>query len=212
MVLILTSGAGLMRITTVLPTLMSLVALLFSGYSLYESALRAPTLSIFVAPRIDYADRGRPENSRELFVLPITIANSGARGATVLAINLEVFNPRSKRTRKFYAARLGTWAEKPWTPFAPVVLVGRGIYTHALQFEPLPGESGSRLLDQDAGSYTLKLSLDIAAAQGGTLDSASVAPLTFDMQIGELDYRYFQGTGTMEMWATDNKSPVSGQR
>ena len=33
-----------MHITNIMPTLMSLAALLFSGYSLYESALRAPQL------------------------------------------------------------------------------------------------------------------------------------------------------------------------
>lgn len=67
----------------VLPTLMSVMALLFSGYSLYESALRAPQLSIFVAPRIDYTDPDRPEAVREVFIVPLTIANDGARPATV---------------------------------------------------------------------------------------------------------------------------------
>src|SRR4030081_3015979 len=68
-----------MYITNIIPTLMSLVALMFSGYSLYESALRAPQLSIFVAPRIDYTDPDRPEAVREVFILPLTIANDGAQ-------------------------------------------------------------------------------------------------------------------------------------
>ena len=38
--------------------------------------------------------------------------------------------------------------------------------------------SGPRLLDQEGGLYTLNLTVDSAAAQGGTLDTASVAPLT----------------------------------
>ena len=90
----------------VLPTLMSVMALLFSGYSLYESALRAPQLSIFVAPRIDYTDPDRPEAVREVFIVPLTIANDGARSATVQAINLEVVNSRTNQSKAFYAARL----------------------------------------------------------------------------------------------------------
>jgi hypothetical protein len=32
------------------------------------------------------------------------------------------------------------------------------------------------------------------------------------MQIADLDYRYFQGTGTMELWAADYQAPVSLSR
>ena len=68
-----------MHLTNVLPTLMSAVALLFSAFSLYETVLRAPQLAIFVAPRIDYTDPDWPEAVREVFVMPITLANDGAR-------------------------------------------------------------------------------------------------------------------------------------
>ena len=63
-----------MQITNILATLLSAVALLFSAYSLYESALRAPQLSIYVAPRIDYTDPDRPEAPREVFIMPLTIS------------------------------------------------------------------------------------------------------------------------------------------
>ena len=33
-----------------------------------------------------------------------------------------------------------------------------------------------------------------------------------EMQTGDLDYRYFQGSGTMEMWAPDYQAPVSLSR
>src|SRR5262249_41465730 len=178
-----------MHITNIIPMLMSLVALMFSGYSLYESALRAPQLSIFVAPRADYTDPDRPEAVREVFIMPTTIANDGARSATVLAINLEVINPRTKQSKMFYAARLGSWGETPLRPFAPVVLAGKATYSQALQFEPRVGETVPRILDFEAGGYTFKLTLDLAAAGLGS----GVETLQFDMQIGQLDYRYFQG-------------------
>jgi hypothetical protein len=198
-----------MQMTNALPTLMSAMALLFSGYSLYESTLRAPRLSTFVAPRIDYTDPDRPEAVREVFILPLTIANDGARAATVQAVNLEVVNPRSKQTKTFYAARLGSWGETPLRPFTPVVLAGKATYSHALQFEPRAGETVPRVLDQEAGRYTFKLTLDVAAVQGAWFATGTVAPLQFEMEIGDLDYRVFQGTGTLAMWAPDYQSPTS---
>ena len=197
-----------MHVTNVIPMLMSLVALLFSGYSLYESVLRAPQLSVFVAPRIDYTDPDRPEAVREVFVLPITIANDGARAATVLALGLEVANPRTRQSKIFYAARLGVWGETPLRPFAPVVLAGRATFSSAVQFEPRNGETVPRILDQEAGKYAFTLSVDTAAAR--TIPGlAAAAPLRFEMQAGELDYRFFKGTGTMELCAPDYQAPAS---
>jgi hypothetical protein len=70
-----------------------------------------------------------------------------------------------------------------------------------------------RILDQEAGNYAFKLMLETAAArQVAGLPAGAVTPLQFEMQIGELDYRYFQGTGTMEMWAPDYQAPVSLSR
>jgi hypothetical protein len=202
-----------MYITNIMPTLMSLVALMFSGYSLYESALRAPQLSLFVAPRIDYTDPDRPEAVREVFILPLTIANDGARPATVLAINLEVVDPRSQKKKMFYGARLGTWGETPLRPFAPIVLAGRATFSNAVQFEPRNGETVPRIIDSGAGAYAFKLTVETAAARRvAGLPAGAVTPLSFEMQIEELDYRYFSGKGTMEMWAPDYQAPASLSR
>jgi hypothetical protein len=202
-----------MYITNLFPTLMSLVALMFSGFSLYESVLRAPQLSLYVAPRIDYTDPDRPEAVREVFILPLTIANDGARPATVLALNLEVVDPRSQKTKMFYGARLGTWGETPLRPFAPIALAGRATFSSAVQFEPRNGETVPRILDSGAGKYSFKLSVETAAArQIAGLVAGAVRPLEFEMQIEDLDYRYFNGNGTMEMWAPDYRAPASVSR
>jgi hypothetical protein len=202
-----------MYITNIIPTLMSLVALMFSGFSLYEAVLRAPQLSLYVAPRIDYTDPDRPEAVREVFILPLTIANDGARPAAVLALNLEVIDPRSQKKKMFYGARLGTWGETPLRPFAPIVLSGRAIFSNPVQFEPRQGETVPRILDSGAGKYGFKLTVETASArQIAGLIVGAVPPLEFEMQMEDLDYRYFNGNGTMEMWAPDYKAPASVAR
>jgi len=200
-----------MAIAKLAPTLASVVALLFSAYTLYESTLRGARLSIFVAPRIDYTDPDRPEDVREVFILPITVANEGARTGTLLALNLEVTNPRTGQKKMFYAARLGTWGEAPLRPFAPVVLAGRAIFSHPVQFEPRKGETVARILDLEAGKYNFKLTVENVASTGG-LGGGGAVPLEFEMQNERLDYRRFQGTGTMEMWAADYQSSASVPR
>lgn len=189
------------------PTLLSVVALGFSGYSLYESALKAPELTVFVAPRLDYTDPDRPEAVREVFILPMTIANDGTRTVTVLGISLEARNPRTGAIKKFYAARLGTWGEKPPRPFAPIVLTGRASFTQALQFEPQNGETVPRILDSTPGKYELTLKMDTAAA--ASLGTSSPRALKFEVEAGEMDYRYFNGNGTMELWVPDYRAPAS---
>ena len=193
-----------MRIASFASTFVSLTALGFSGYTLYESALKTSSLAVFVAPRIDYTDPDRPEAVREVFILPLTIANDGARTGTVLSMTLTVANPRSRAVKTFYAARLGTWGETPLKPFTPVVLPGRATFSQTVQFEPRNGETVPRILDADGGTYELSLTLEDASASGR-------APvLKFERRIGQLDYRYFNGNGTMEMWAGDYQAAKSG--
>ena len=93
------------------------------------------------------------------------------------------------------------------------MLAGRAIFSQAVQFEPRKGETIPRILDLEAGKYTFKLTAETAAAQrAGGFSAGAATPLEFEMQIERLDYRRFQGVGTMEMWAADYQSAVSVPR
>lgn len=200
-----------MRYATIASTFASLTALGVSGFGLYESSLRAPRLMVYVAPRADYTDPDRPEAVREVIVLPITIANDGARTAAVLAMKLAVTSPVTKSVKTFYAARFGSWGETPLRPFAPVVLAGRASFTQTVQFEPLAGETVARIIDGDGGTYALALTIDEVAA-GETRKPDPPPALTFSLKIGRLDYRYFNGNGTMEMWAPDYQAAAGATK
>ncbi|MGE4129246.1 MAG: hypothetical protein AB7E80_13870 [Hyphomicrobiaceae bacterium] len=185
-------------------TVVSLLALLFSGYSFYESVLRAPEIAVYVPPLLDYTDPDRPDSPLEVFIIPVTLANDGARSGTVLSIDLTVTNPRTGQSKRFYAARVGPWSAEQARPFTPATLAGKGSYSEAVQFFPRVGEDVARILDLEAGAYRLTLTLNTAAAAGPRfISEPRVAPLSFERQIGQLDYRNFNGRGTMEMWAAD---------
>ncbi|MCH9809480.1 MAG: hypothetical protein K0U74_17290 [Alphaproteobacteria bacterium] len=194
-----------------LATVISAVALLFSAYTFYESVMRAPELAIYVPPRIDYTDPDRPDSPFEVFIIPVTLANDGARTGTILSIDLKVTNKRNGDTKMFHAAQLGPWGIQPVKPFAPVALSGRESFSQAVQFFPRQGESVARILDLEPGHYNFEMTLQTASAGGvDFLPAAKIKPLVFERQAGQMDYRKFTGTATMAMWTADYKP--SGSR
>ena len=192
-------------------TILSAFALLFSGYSFYETVLRAPELAIYVPPRIDYTDPDRPDSPYEVFIVPLTLANDGARSGTILSMDLDVTNPRTGQTKRFYGAYVGSYGNKPVKPLTPVALSGKASFSQAVQFIPRVGEKIPRILDFEAGDYRFEIRLNTATT-GSDLPFLApvVKPLRFNMQIGKLNYLFFNGTGTMPMWSKDYRPAKSG--
>jgi hypothetical protein len=182
-------------------TVISAFALIFSGYSFYETVVRAPDLAVFVPPHIRYADPDRPDHPFEIFAIPLTVANDGARTGTAMAIDLEVTNLRSSEVKKFYAANLGSWGQNPERAFTPITLSGKAFYSETVQFYPRVGERVPRILDLEPGKYRLRLVLRDTAS--GNSWARGARPLEFEMQSGQMDYRFFSNNGTMELWAPD---------
>ena len=191
-------------------TIISAFALLFSGYSFYESVLKAPALSVYVPPQIAYTDPDRPTSPFEVFILPVTLANDGARTGTVLSLELKVTNPRTAKSKQFYAAQFGPWGNEPLQPFAPISLAGKAAFSRAVQFLPRKGEAVARIMDLEPGDYTFEITVDMAAA-GNTnwFSGSSVKPLKFKMMTGQMDYRRFNGTGTQQLWSPNYRSAAS---
>jgi hypothetical protein len=125
----------------------SIVSLVISGLSLYETVLRQPRLTIFTGCNWQYG-RG-PGSYDEYFIIPVTVANDGARGGTVLAIELTMEKGgRSKAyAGNFTVAGLD---DKTRQLFAPLAIAGRASATASILFTqrtpsgpPLFGEPGS---------------------------------------------------------------------
>jgi hypothetical protein len=191
--------------------IISALALLFSGYSFYEAVLRAPELAVYVPPRIAYTDPDRPDSPFEVFIIPVTLANDGARTGTILSLDLTVTNTKTGDTKRFYSAQTGTWGTEPVKAYAPVSLPGRVSSSEAVQFFPVADANLPRITNQEGGVYQFELSLNAASKELGVpfLDLRA-KPLKFTMQMGRMDYRLFTRTGTIELWAKGNKPVGNG--
>jgi len=164
-------------------TILSAVALVLSAFSLYEASFKTADIEIYVPPVIQYARDGGGDT--EVFVVPITVTNSGARTGTVLSMELEVQGLKSKRTRRYYSAFLGEHQIDPDAPnrsFAPLSIPGHGTFSDTVRFYPV----GNPLpkLAEEAGDYRFSLSLVIAApARPDLVDrvlGAKPAPVVFE--------------------------------
>jgi len=165
---------------TRLATLVSAFAFAFSGVSFYETVLKQPNISIFVPPVLHYA---RDEGGQvEVFAVPLTITNDGARTGTVLAIDLTVEAPAAGgqpgRSKTFYSAFFGehernTDATKRL--FAPISIAGRASSSETVRFYPqgdvLP------VLIEEGGSYKMRLQVHMARPANPSLIERWFAPV-----------------------------------
>jgi len=150
------SGGG--RITAV----GTVVALAFSGYSLWETSLKQAELSVHVPGVVTYARdttasvETRPSGGFEVLAVPVTIANGGARDAAVVALKLDVKNLKTGLSARFeatYTAEPSFFnpefkAPRTKTPFSALVVAGRSAWRGTIVFYPVSYSNGKALTSE----------------------------------------------------------------
>ncbi len=192
-------GGGLATI------LVSGLALAFSAVSLYETVLRQPELSVYVPPVIHYTR----ERGGEVFAVPVTIANHGARDGVVLSLELEatsntrtkpkvLYSAYSVESEYFERARLQRSAtgglvltkERPKTPFAPLSIAGRANYSGTILFFSKNEESP--FLISGPSELKLTLRLNTSFEDSGWLDrlwAPRTTPASFSVKLQRFNRR-----------------------
>ncbi len=189
-------------------TLLSGVAVLFSGYSLWESSLKTADVQVFVPRVISYAAPYQNTNF-EMISIPVTLSNEGARTGTVLDLDLAVTDPRTKQTKHFYAAELGVWSmertrTRAYESFAPLPLTGRTSRTEQVLFYTRGDDEKPEQIIRQPGPYTFTLTVRQAEDRGvlGLEDAKDAVSVTFERTLPFYDARAFN-EGTISMHAAD---------
>jgi hypothetical protein len=182
-----------------LAAVLSAVALVFSGYSLWETSLKRADVRVFVPAVIQYSAPYQNSNF-EMIALPVTLTNEGARTATILSLELAVTDPRSNATKHFYAADFGRWTMErtrsgAYEPFAPISLAGRESRTLSALFYTRGEEEKPAQLIRDPGAYAFVLTLEQAESNAGI-------SLAFERELRFYDARAFN-SGTLAMYSKD---------
>lgn len=169
-------GRSLFDLGSGLATLVSIVALVFSGYSFYETVLKQAELRVYVPPLI-YMYR---QDFRDVFAIPLTISNDGAQRGTVLSFDLEVTHRETGKAQRFQNLHFGSSPKGDVKLFTPVTVAGGSAYTDVVLFHAL--ETGSFV--ETTGGVTLPLRLNLRMnidSSGAWFAPRQPAPVTFDM-------------------------------
>jgi hypothetical protein len=182
-------------------TVFSAVAVLFSAYSLWESRLKQSDLRVFLPAVIEYSAPYQNSNF-EAIMIPVTISNEGARTGTVLSLELDVTDPKTNKTKRFYAANFGRWTMErtrsgAYQPFAPIALAGYSSRTETVQFYTRGEQEQPPYLIREPQVYRFTMTLrDVANDQRAPLT------LSFERELLYFDARTFN-TGTLWLYPKD---------
>ena len=191
-----------------LAAILSLFALALSGYSLWDTSLKQADVQIFVPPVIQYSAPYQNSNF-EVIAVPVTLTNEGARTATVLSMELAVTDPRTKQTKRFYAADFGRWTMErtrtgAYEPFAPLSLAGRSSLTRSVLFYTRGTDQKPDQLIRDPGNYAFSLILELA-------EGSAKPAVSFDRALLQYDARAFN-EGTLPLYSADWRSASNTKR
>lgn len=185
------------------------VAVLVSGYNLWQTALRNARLQVFVPPLICYASPYQ-NSIFEVFEIPLTAVNEGARTGTILSLDLEVTNRQTGARKQFYSAGLGPWIvkkirEEGAQPFTPLSLPGRASQSQTVLFYAREDSRVQQVVEAP-GLYSFAIRLLTTRRD----EKRKPPPLQFDMNLPFMDHRAFtSGAGTLPLYRPDWQSTVS---
>ena len=184
------------RFRALLPTAISAMALLGSAVSMWETTIKQAEVRLYVSDNIFFTRD--PYGSYEVLMIPVTLANRGARDGTVLSLALDVKNlatNESKRFKSTYMADarwfsgrddLNANQRRPKVPFAPVSVAGHGAFTGALLFYPADNPE-KKVVDSNS---KIEMTLTAGLLSGtGWLDrllaAAPPPPVTIEAEVAE---------------------------
>ncbi len=179
------------KMTARLTTLVSIIALLFSGYSFYETVLKQASLRLYQPPLIHMFRQG----FRDVLAIPITISNDGARRGTILSFDLEVKHIKTGKTVKFQNLHFGASPKAETKLFNPITVAGRSSYSGVVLFHAL--ETGAFMETTGAVELPLQFKMSMNVDSSGDwldqLNPARSKTLIFDMKAS-----YVEGFRNME--------------
>jgi hypothetical protein len=184
------------RFRALLPTAISAMALLGSGVSMWETTIKQAEVRLHVSDNI-YFTRD-PWGSYEVLIIPVTLANRGARDGTILSLALDVKNlgtNESKRFKSTYTADAKWFGSRddvsanlrrPKVPFAPVSVAGRGAFTGTLLF--YPADNPEKKVVSSNSKIEMTLTAGVLSGSGWLdrlLSAASPPPVIIEAEVAE---------------------------
>ena len=170
-----------------LTTLVSAFALAFSAASFYETVLKQARIKVYVTDTISYTRD--PYGGYEVFAVPVTIANTGARDGAIVTLTLTVKNLEKGTTEtlaseytadaQYFGGRddVAARVKRPKQPFAPLAILGRSAWAGTILFYAKEGRGAedARMLAVPQANLAMTLTVQ-SPVPDGWLDRTFYAP------------------------------------
>ena len=147
---------GALRFTKdALAIVISIISFIISSVNVYVTNLKAPDLSIVVAPYVNHIVDNSSLN--ESFFLPLTVVNRGAKPGSLLSFELNVTYLPTGNHETYYGQYFAQedQPENPGAFFAPMNLEGYSAISRTVCFYPLGERQGNFFNQMGAYEFTV---------------------------------------------------------
>lgn len=198
---------------------------LISAISLYETVLKQPQLTLYLGETISYTVD--PWGTHDVMVVPLTIANSGARDGSVITLRMTVTRLADGKSEVFSSGYFAdaSWfgtadniengVRRPKLAFAPLAVAGRSAYSGTILFYPrtprAPLNGKADLFLSPKMDVKVRLELLVANAERSWIDrllTSPVVPVEFTAKVPN----YFLGgllTGDLARLDINTADPIA---
>lgn len=194
--------------------LLSVAALFLSAISLYQTVLKQANMQLFVPETISYTRDA--EGGYEVFILPLTITNNGARDGVVSALKLEATNNQTgkkiilkasylAKSEYFIPPKAGATSaiQRPKEPFSPIPVAGHSAFGGTILF--YPEKADKEIFMKGEGTYEFTLSAKTNTSNQNSFWSNAPKPRKFTATSGKVA-PYFSGwIGVGNTWRMNVK-------
>ncbi|MEM0929686.1 MAG: hypothetical protein AAGI89_10385 [Pseudomonadota bacterium] len=170
-------------------TLISILALVLSGYTFWITQLQPSSLSVLTSPKT-YWFIDSVNGSEGVWVTTV-IGNKGAEPGVLVDLSLAVVNPGNEKKGFVAAYELNEESQDGWfrvgRPFFPVTLPGRQTRTLTHVFYPVEDQSSAQVLSEPGIYQFVFTGREVVNGQIRSLNKQE-----FQITVSEEDYLEFE--------------------
>jgi hypothetical protein len=137
-------------------TFISLLALILSGVSIYQTTLKQPMPTLYMSGTVRFGYDGQ---RNEIFAVPMTIVNHGPRDAVITRVTLSVIKSGTPNSSPvvFASTHFGDEPKQGGPLFTPISIAGHGSFSGSIVFARNAPEAGAAIPGRDRYQFCVSI-------------------------------------------------------
>ena len=135
-------------------TFISLLALILSAVSIYQTTLKQPMPTLYMSGTMRFGHDGQ---RNEVFAVPMTIVNHGPRDAVITRVTLAVMKAGAPNPAVFTSTHFGDEPKQSGALFTPISIAGHGAFSGSIVFARVAPEEGAAIPGRDRYQFCVSI-------------------------------------------------------